>query len=55
VTDTFAGIAPGGVPGFIAAQIAGSLAAVAVVGWLVAPPRAAVGEGAEVPPSSNRR
>jgi len=33
-TDTFAGIAPGNAPGFIAAQIAGALAATAVVGWL---------------------
>ena len=33
-TDTFAGIAPGDAPGFIAAQIAGALAATAVFGWL---------------------
>jgi hypothetical protein len=30
LSDTFAGIAPAGVPAFIAAQIAGMLAAVAV-------------------------
>ena len=33
-TDTFAGIAPGDAPGFIAAQIAGALAATAVFAWL---------------------
>ena len=33
-TDTFAGIAPGDAPGFIAAQIVGALAATAVFGWL---------------------
>lgn len=33
-TDTFSGIAPGDAPGFIAAQIAGALAATAVFGWL---------------------
>jgi glycerol uptake facilitator-like aquaporin len=34
LSDTFAGIAPAGVAGFIAAQLAGMLAAVAVAGWL---------------------
>ena len=33
-TDTFSGIAPGDAPGFIAAQVAGALAATAVFGWL---------------------
>jgi hypothetical protein len=32
LTDTFAGIRPGDVPGFMLAQLAGALAA-----WLVAP------------------
>ncbi|MEM1064308.1 MAG: MIP/aquaporin family protein [Pseudomonadota bacterium] len=36
ISDTFSGIAPGDVPAFIAAQIAGSLIAVAVFGWLLA-------------------
>lgn len=36
ITDTFSGIAPGDVPAFIAAQIAGSLIAVGVFGWLLA-------------------
>jgi glycerol uptake facilitator-like aquaporin len=34
LSDTFAGIAPAGVPAFIAAQLAGMLAAVAVAGLL---------------------
>jgi glycerol uptake facilitator-like aquaporin len=34
LSDTFAGIAPAGVPGFIAAQLAGTLAAVALSHWL---------------------
>jgi glycerol uptake facilitator-like aquaporin len=34
LSDTFAGIAPGGVAPFIAAQIAGALLAMAISGWL---------------------
>jgi len=34
LSDTFAGIAPAGVAAFIAAQLAGMLAAVAVSRWL---------------------
>jgi glycerol uptake facilitator-like aquaporin len=37
LTDTFAGIAPTSAPAFIAAQIAGALAALGVAGWLFAP------------------
>jgi hypothetical protein len=33
LSDTFAGIAPAGVMGFILAQLAGMLAAVALGGW----------------------
>ncbi|NUR10151.1 MAG: aquaporin family protein [Nocardioidaceae bacterium] len=33
-SDTFAGIAPGSVPGFVAAQVVGACLAVAFVGWL---------------------
>jgi arsenate reductase len=33
VTDTFAGIAPASVPGFIAAQLAGGVAAIAAIRW----------------------
>ena len=33
-SDTFAGIAPGSVPGFIAAQLVGAAVAVALVVWL---------------------
>jgi glycerol uptake facilitator-like aquaporin len=34
LSDTFAGIAPASAPAFIAAQLAGALAAVSVAGWL---------------------
>jgi glycerol uptake facilitator-like aquaporin len=33
-SDTFAGIAPDSVPGFVAAQIVGAALAVALVAWL---------------------
>ncbi len=36
-TDTFSGIAPGNVAGFIAAQAAGAFLALAVMGWLLRP------------------
>ena len=35
LSDTFAGIAPGSAPAFIAAQVAGALAAMATFGWLL--------------------
>jgi glycerol uptake facilitator-like aquaporin len=34
LTDTFSGIAPSGIPGFIAAQLAGALAATLVFRWI---------------------
>jgi glycerol uptake facilitator-like aquaporin len=34
VSDTFAGIAPAAVPGFILAQLVGMLAAVVLARWL---------------------
>jgi arsenate reductase len=34
LSDTFTGIAPTSVPGFVAAQLAGALAAVGLVAWL---------------------
>jgi glycerol uptake facilitator-like aquaporin len=37
LTDTFTGIAPSGVPAFIAAQTVGTLTAVLVAAWLFAP------------------
>jgi glycerol uptake facilitator-like aquaporin len=37
LTDSFAGIRPEDVPGFIAAELAGGLAAAAVFAWLVRP------------------
>ncbi len=36
LTDTFAGIAPASIPLFIAGQLAGAIAALAVFGWLLA-------------------
>ena len=41
LSDTFAGIAPSGVPAFIAAQLAGMVAAVLLGRWLWGPPVAA--------------
>jgi glycerol uptake facilitator-like aquaporin len=38
LSDTFAGIAPGGVPAFIAAQFLGMVAAVVLARWLYPPP-----------------
>jgi glycerol uptake facilitator-like aquaporin len=35
LTDTFAGIRPADVPGFMAAQLAGALAAAALFAWLI--------------------
>ena len=35
LSDTFTGIAPSSAPAFIAAQLAGAVAAVAVMGWLL--------------------
>lgn len=37
LTDTFSGIAPGGVPGFIAAQLLGALAATLLFRWIGRP------------------
>ena len=37
LSDTFAGIAPGSAPAFIAAQLAGAMVAVAAMGWLLRP------------------
>ncbi len=41
LSDTFAGIAPHDVPGFVAAQIAGAMSAFAVAGFLFAGPATA--------------
>ena len=41
LSDTFAGIAPASVPGFLAAQVAGTLAAVWLFGWLLKEERTA--------------
>jgi glycerol uptake facilitator-like aquaporin len=43
LTDTFAGIRPVDVPGFIAAQIAGAAAATMLFAWLIPAPRPAAG------------
>ncbi|MBX7501087.1 aquaporin family protein [Qipengyuania sp. YG27] len=41
LSDSFAGIAPADVPGFVLAQLAGTIAATALAGWLVGPPEEA--------------
>jgi glycerol uptake facilitator-like aquaporin len=41
LSDTFAGIAPSSAPAFIAAQIAGAVAATGLFSWLLKPPRRA--------------
>jgi len=52
-SDTFAGIAPGSVPGFVVAQLVGGLVAIGLVGWLY--PH--IGESADdvVVPHGHRR
>lgn len=40
LSDSFAGIAPADVPGFVFAQIAGAMVATLVAGWLVTPEKA---------------
>lgn len=37
LSDTYTGIAPGGVPGFLAGQLVGALSAAALIRWLLAP------------------
>lgn len=44
LTDTFSGIRPQDVPGFIAAEIAGALAAVVLFAWLLPGPCAGIGK-----------
>jgi glycerol uptake facilitator-like aquaporin len=44
LSDTFAGISPADVPGFIVAEILGALAAAALAAWLLAPSRATPGK-----------
>ena len=39
LSDTFSGIAPGDVPGFLLAEFAGALAAAWLFGWLLAEPQ----------------
>ncbi len=51
ISDTFAGIAPAAAPAFIAAQLAGMLAAVALSGWLWPRVRAEIGAIKPPPPA----
>ncbi len=39
LTDTFSGIRPVDLPGFVGAQIAGALCALTLTGWLLRPPK----------------
>jgi len=50
-SDTFAGIRPADVSGFIVAQVLGALAAVSLIGWLTAP---LVGNGVEEQAGADR-
>jgi glycerol uptake facilitator-like aquaporin len=45
-TDTFSGIAPGNIPGFIVAQVLGALLGGALAAWLFRPPKCEIGPGA---------
>ena len=49
LSDTFSGIRPGDVPGFIIAQLAGALLALRVATWLFQADSATSSEGAAVP------
>ena len=48
LTDTFSGIAPAHVPAFVAAQLVGAVAAVAVFGWLMPMPSQAKADRKDV-------
>ncbi len=48
LTNSFSGISPVDLPGFIAAELVGAVAALAVMGWLLAP----VGAGKIQPPAA---
>lgn len=50
LTDTFAGIRPVDVPGFIAAEVAAALVATAVLRWLLAPAVPAAQPAVSKPP-----
>jgi glycerol uptake facilitator-like aquaporin len=54
LSDTFAGIRPADVPGFVGAQLAGALAATALFGWLV-PIRKREAEAVLVPHEQQHR
>jgi glycerol uptake facilitator-like aquaporin len=49
LSDTFAGIAPGDVPAFIAAQLLGAVTATALLSWLLKERAAAAKRGDDVP------
>jgi glycerol uptake facilitator-like aquaporin len=49
LSDTFAGIAPGDVPAFIAAQLLGAVTATALLSWLLKERIAAATRGDDVP------
>jgi glycerol uptake facilitator-like aquaporin/protein-tyrosine-phosphatase len=53
LSDTFAGIAPGDVPGFIAAELVGALAATALFAWLW--PNDLAADAVVIPHQSGRR
>jgi glycerol uptake facilitator-like aquaporin len=54
LTDTFSGIRPVDTPAFIAAQILATITACAVLGWMLAPHKSAMAEGARTEWLPNR-
>ena len=48
LTDTFSGIRPVDLPGFVAAELLGAVLAVGLVGWLIAPEEDESGKSAEL-------
>lgn len=48
-SDTFAGIRPADVPAFILAEVIGALIALAVIGWLLKPAGAGIGQAVDTP------
>jgi glycerol uptake facilitator-like aquaporin len=49
LSDTFAGVAPASVPGFLLGQLAGALVGWTIVSWLLGPPAAADGARGQTP------
>ena len=55
LTDTFSGIRPTDLPGFVLAELAGSVAALLVFTWLLQPTPARAAEPRELPETAKRK